>query len=394
MINAWTPRPWLARSAALALVAFVTVFAALISLGPDALAQSSVRPPAGATQNAAPGQTPEGIFTGGQLPGNRNLDTSDSEMWRAVRQGIRGSVTIPDPNAAQLVQSEGDNWRAIRSGPLVRWSVYVLGGMVLLLLLFYLVRGRIRLDHGYAGRTVTRFGFVERFSHWLLAVSFIILALTGLNITFGKLFLPQAIGKSAFATLTYWGKISHNYVAFAFMLGLLLVFVLWVLENFPNRYDLKWIIKGGGMFTKGTHPPAKKFNAGQKIIFWLVILGGLSLALSGIALMFPFETALFAKTFAFINYFGADLPTDLTPLQEMQFATIWHAIVAVVMIAVILAHIYIGTLGMEGAFDAMGSGEVDENWAKEHHSVWAKELTSKGQAKAPAPAGTRAAPAE
>ena len=132
------------------------------------------------------------------------------------------------------------------------------------------------------------------------------------------------------------------------------------------------------MFTKNIHPPAKKFNAGQKLLFWIVILGGLSMSLSGIALMFPFTFAMFSKTFAVLNVFGLGLPTNLSGIEEMQLSQLWHALVSLVMIAIIIAHIYIGTVGMEGAFDAMGSGMVDENWAREHHGMWVAEI--KGEA--------------
>jgi formate dehydrogenase subunit gamma len=156
-----------------------------------------------------------------------------------------------------------------------------------------------------------------------------------------------------------------------------------------------WLAKGGGLFVKGSHPPAWKFNAGQKILFWLVMLGGLSLSLSGLALMFPFQTALFAKTFALVNMLGFKLPTDLTPIQEMQYATSWHGIVALGLIVVVIGHIYIGTLGMQGAFSAMGSGQVDVNWAKEHHSLWAeREIARMEEVAAAETAGARPAPAE
>ncbi len=328
--------------------------------------------------------------TGGEVPGNALGGSSDSEFWRAIRGGVQGTVSIPDKKAGTLVQSEGETWRAIRNGPLSTWGVWALLGMIVVLALFFLIRGRIRIEHGWAGRTITRFTDFERMGHWLLAVSFIILALTGLNILYGRYVLLPVIGPDAFGLITHWGKLSHNYVAFAFMLGLAYVFVLWVANNIPNRYDLIWLLKGGGMFSKNTHPPARKFNAGQKILFWLVIIGGVSISLSGIALMFPFQTALFAKTFAFLNIFGAGLPTALTALQEMQLAQLWHSIMALFLVVVILGHIYIGSIGMEGAFSAMGTGEVDLNWAKEHHSVWveevqAEERTRSGSA-APEPA--------
>jgi formate dehydrogenase subunit gamma len=185
------------------------------------------------------------------------------------------------------------------------------------------------------------------------------------------------------------------------MVGLALTFVVWLCYNFPSWRDVVWLAKGGGMFVRGSHPPAWKFNAGQKILFWLVMLGGLSLSLSGIALLFPFETALFAKTFAAINWLGSlvglapNLPTNLTPLQEMQHATTWHGIVALGLVVVIIAHIYIGTLGMQGAFSAMGSGQVDVNWAKEHHSLWAeREIEKMEEVAAAETAAARMAPAE
>jgi formate dehydrogenase subunit gamma len=151
----------------------------------------------------------------------------------------------------------------------------------------------------------------------------------------------------------------------------------------PHWRDLRWLAVGGGFFTKGVHPPAWKFNAGQKIIFWLVILGGISISLSGLTLMFPYQLPLFAKTFGALNsVFGLGLPETLTPNEEMQYAASWHGIVALFFIVVIIAHIYIGSIGMEGAFPAMGSGQVDMNWAKEHHSLWAEEVL-RGQAKEP-----------
>jgi len=311
--------------------------------------------------------------TGGTVPGDSLGATSDSEFWRAIRRGAQGNVSGPDKMSGYMIQSEGDNWRAIRNGPLSTYGVWMIFGVIALLALFFVIRGRIKVDHGLSGRTIVRFNGLERISHWLLANSFILLALTGLNVMYGRYVLKPVIGAEAFATLTYWGKFVHNYVAFAFMLALVLVLVLWIKNNIPNRHDMVWLAKGGGMFTKGSHPPAKKFNAGQKILFWLVILGGISISMSGIALIFPFKFEMFAGTFAFLNIFGFGLPTDLTPMQEMQYAQLWHAIVALFLIAVIIAHIYIGTLGMEGAFDAMGTGEVDRNWAQEHHPLWLEE---------------------
>jgi formate dehydrogenase subunit gamma len=351
---------------------------------------SSVRPPPGASIPGGPNVVQP------ERPGNY-----DNEMWRKVREGLSGQVSIPDKKAGQLVQSDGEAWRNFRNGPLPRYGLWAMIGIVVLVAAFFLLRGRIRIEHGWAGRTMTRFSDLERFGHWLLAVSFIILALTGLNILYGRYVLLALIGAEAFSFISIWGKWLHNYVAFAFMVGLALTFVVWIRHNFLHWRDIVWLAKGGGMFMKGSHPPAWKFNAGQKILFWIVMLGGLSLSLSGIALLFPFQTALFAKTFAAVNALGSyvglapNLPTQLTPLQEMQYATSWHSIVALALIVVIVGHIYIGTLGMQGAFSAMGSGQVDVNWAKEHHSLWAEREIEKMEEVAAAETGAgRMAPAE
>jgi formate dehydrogenase subunit gamma len=320
--------------------------------------------------------SPAQAQTGGQVPGDSLGATSDSQFWREIRQGMPGQVSIPNARAGVLIQSEGDNWRAVRNGPLSVYGAWALLGAVVVLAAFFAIRGRIRIAHGPAGVTIERFKAVERFAHWLMAGSFIVLSITGLNILYGRYVLIPVIGPDAFAAITQFGKFAHNYLSFAFMAGLALAFVLWVGHNLPHRTDLMWMLKGGGILGSA-HPPARKFNAGQKILFWLVMLGGLSVSLSGIALMFPFETAYFGKTFALLNVFGLQLPTDLTAMQEMQLNQVWHTAVAVFLIAVIIAHIYIGSLGMEGAFDAMGSGQVDLNWAREHHSLWVEEVEAR-----------------
>ena len=310
----------------------------------------------------------------GAVPGGSLGSTSDSEMWRALRGGAQGNVSIPDKKAGVLIQSEGENWRAVRNGPMSTYGGWALLGIVILLALFFALRGRIKIDAGPSPNRIERFNSLERFAHWLMAGSFIILGLTGLNMLYGRYVIKPVLGADFFALITYWGKLAHNYLAFAFMLGVALAFVLWVKHNFLNKYDLVWIAKGGGMFSKGSHPPAKKFNAGQKLIFWIVVIGGFSISASGIMLMFPFEFAMFAGTFEILNSVGFNLPTQLTAMEEQQLAQIWHGIVGLFLIVVIVAHIYIGTIGMEGAFDAMGSGMVDENWAREHHSVWVAEM--------------------
>ncbi len=317
----------------------------------------------------------------GQVPGASLGNQSDAEFWRAIRRGDAGTVSGPDARAGVMIQSEGDLWRAMRNGPLSTYGIWVLVGVTALLALLFLLRGRIRIEAGESRYRILRFNGFERAVHWLTASSFVVLAITGLNLLYGRYFMPYLVGPDIFAWLTLGGKYAHNYLAFAFMIGLVLMFVLWLVENIPNHHDLVWLLKGGGILMKGVHAPARKFNAGQKIIFWLVILGGASLSLSGLALLFPFEFSMFAGTFAHMNdWFGTNLPTVLTPMQEQQYAQLWHAAVGIVMTAVIIGHIYIGTIGMEGAFDAMGEGDVDYNWAREHHNLWVRELEEKGRA--------------
>lgn len=294
----------------------------------------------------------------------------EEQLLKALQGGgtIGGRVSIPDPKAGTLIQPEGRDWRSFHQGTLARIGAISILGMLALLVVFYLVRGRITIDSGPSGRTITRFGSFERFIHWLTAGSFLALALTGLNITFGKHLLLPVIGPEAFTALSQAGKYVHNYLAFPFMLGILLMFLVWVKDNIPDRVDLAWAQAGGGLFSKGVHPPAKRFNGGQKMIFWLVIVGGAALSLSGWHLLFPFT---FGHT-----------------VTDLQFWNVIHSVVGVLLIAAMLAHAYIGSIGMEGAFDAMGSGEVDLNWAKEHHSLWVAEEMAKDR---PGPAAMQPA---
>lgn len=211
--------------------------------------------------------------------------TSDAEVFRAIRYGAADTtVSAQGPTTNLLIQDGGMRWLQFREGPLATYGSYLLGGMLVVLVLFYLLRGKIRIDGAKTGIKVLRFNGVERFAHWLLAGSFILLGITGLVVLFGRTVLIPLLGKEAFAPIALAGKWVHNNVAWAFMAGLAMVTILWVVHNIPNRTDLKWLAMGGGLFSKGVHPPAKKFNAGQKIIFWSVVLLGVSISLSGLSL--------------------------------------------------------------------------------------------------------------
>ena len=281
---------------------------------------------------------------------------------------INGRVSIPDQRSRNLIQPGGQEWRAFHEVTLHRVGYVAIFGMLALLGIFFMVRGRIRLAAGFSGHMITRFGGLDRFAHWLTAVAFIALGLSGLNLTFGKSIVLPIVGPEMFTAISQAGKFVHNYVSFAFVLGLVLMFVLWVKDNFPHPRDIIWLVKGGGI-VGSAHPPAGRFNFGQKLIFWSVILGGAGLAWSGYMLMFPFVFA---------------------DVGGMQFANVVHGLLGLVLVAIIFAHVYIGTLGMEGAFSAMGSGDVDVNWAREHHSVWADKVAPQESS---SPKG-RPAPAE
>jgi formate dehydrogenase subunit gamma len=293
---------------------------------------------------------------GAQQPSSVNPTASsikEQQLLNALRGGdnISGRITIPDHKAAVLQQPEGRDWRRFHEITL-RWlgAISILG-MLVAIVVFYLTRGMVRLESGRSGRTIVRFNAFERFIHWMTASCFIVLALSGLNITFGKKLLLPLIGADAFTAWSQFAKYSHNYLSFPFAIGVVIVFLMWIAGNIPNRVDVEWVKRGGGLIGHD-HPPAYRFNAGQKAIYWLQMLGGTAMAITGYLLMFPF--------------YGTDIGT-------MQFAQMFHGIIAMLYVAVMIAHAYIGSIGMEGAFEGMGSGTVDVNWAKEHHPLWLEQ---------------------
>ena len=304
--------------------------------------------------------------------------TALSVQENALRQEfdrLQGRITIPDAKLSVLEQPQGRDYRAFHEGALPWIGGIAILGMILALAAFYLIRGRIRMrpDEG-SGRKILRFNAFERFTHWMTATAFIVLAITGLNYFFGKRLLMPLLGPDAFAAWTHWAKLAHNFLSWPFMLGVLLMIAVWLRDNLPDRYDVAWIKAGGGLVGKG-EPDAGRFNAGQKLFFWIVALGGIALSATGIIMLFPFSVA------------------DIGGMQTAQYV---HGTLGVIMTAIILAHIYIGTLGMEGAWDAMGSGEVDLAWARHHHRAWVEERQAQAGRRPPGGRGTgrASAPAE
>ena len=279
---------------------------------------------------------------------------------------VEGRIDIPDTKAGVLIQPAGRTWDYFHQ-VLLRWSgAIVILGMIVILGAAYLIIGRIPISGGRSGRKILRFKAIERFAHWLTAASFVVLGLTGLNITFGKVLLLPVIGPDAFSSVSQAAKYIHNFTSAAFVVGLVLIIVIFFRDNLPEKVDIDWVKQGGG-FIKSKHAPAGRFNLGEKLVYWLSLLAGVAVSLSGFLLLFPF--------------FGTDI-------LDMQLAQVVHAVVAILFVALILGHIYIGTLGIEGAFEAMGTGEVDLNWAKEHHDLWLAQQLAKEEGR------TAATPAE
>lgn len=321
-----------------------TLFSTLVVAGLLAAAPGAFAPAVAQNPIQADGQNPMGA--------KPTADSVNEDFLFKQAPKISGRISIPDSKAANLIQPQGREYQNFREGWLPWIGALVILGMLAVLCAFFLFRGRIMMAHSQeSGRKILRFNAFERFAHWMTAVCFIILSLSGLNYIFGKRLLMPLIGPEAFGALAQWAKYSHVYLAWPFMLGVVFMFVVWVRDNIPSKIDWAWIKAGGGLIGQG-HPHAGRFNAGQKGVFWMVAGFGAAMSITGLMMLFPFAL------------------TDINGMQVMQVV---HSVIGIVFIAGILAHIYIGTLGMEGAYDAMGSGKVDLAWARAHHDLWVEQ---------------------
>ncbi|MFP4137711.1 MAG: formate dehydrogenase subunit gamma [Halomonas sp.] len=278
----------------------------------------------------------------------------DADTWRQVRSG-ETSPNFRDTRADSnynLVNASGETWRQWRNRWVSPYGLIVIGGMFVMITIFYLIFGRKKLDEPRTGRKVLRWSIVVRSLHWTVASLFILLALSGLNLLYGKHVFYPLLGAGGWGAMVSASKVVHNYLGPIF--GILLVILLAKLfvHNLPKKHDLEWFAKGGGLVGKG-HPDAGFANAGEKVWYWLLATAGLAVVISGFVLDFP--------------NFGQGR-------DAMQWANLVHGIGALGITAVALGHIYIGTLGTEGSLEGMASGYVDESWAKEHHNLWYEEV--------------------
>jgi formate dehydrogenase subunit gamma len=349
-------RAWVAPMIALA------ALAALAAVPGMAWAQAPAGPPAGFVAPAEPKPDESNAERAKSQPGN------NAPFWRSVRESgnQQGSTSLPGAEMGMLIQpfvqypgsrytSAGEAWRQVRNHWIVPYGGALLIIVALAIALFYWRRGPIGGHIPDTGRTIERFTYFERAAHWSVAISFVILAVSGIVMAFGKHFLLPILGATLFGWLTYALKTVHNFVGPLFAVALLVFIVTYIRDNVPRAHDLQWLAKAGGLLA-GKEVPSHRFNAGEKTIFWGgVIVLGLIVVGSGLVL-------------------DKLVPGMAYTRSEMQIAHMVHAVASVLMMAMFLGHIYLGSIGTKGALQGMKTGRVDEAWAKEHHELWYDDI--------------------
>ncbi|MGA2731685.1 MAG: formate dehydrogenase subunit gamma [Syntrophobacteraceae bacterium] len=284
----------------------------------------------------------------------RGADMSNphANLWRAVRQGVHGFTTVSSEGHKVLIQNGGENWREIRNGLLMRFSQWVLAVALLGLGLLYLFVGKDKLEKERSGVKIQRYTLGERVLHWCTALLFITMAITGLSLLLGRLAMIPIFGHPAVSGYLHVAKALHNYCGPFLLVGILLEFLIWARFNIPKKTDLQWFKNLGGMIGSGPRPHTGKINGGEKAWFWVVFLCGIAVGVTGITLDFP----IWGQT-RFI----------------MQLSYVIHVTFAVLFVAASFGHIYLGTIGAEGTFEAMWTGSVDTAWARQHNDLWYEE---------------------
>lgn len=278
-----------------------------------------------------------------------------SNYWRAARRGAAGYTAASGPYTTRdLIASRGETWRELRNGYVTLLVLAVTGTVALLIVLFHLIKGPKRLEEPPSGRTLPRWSGGERLLHWYTAILFIVLAVTGFSLLFGRAALIPLLGLEGFAAYANVAKPVHDYAGPLFLVGVIIEVVTWMRFNVFKSYDLVWLRSLGGMFGRGAHPPAGRANAGEKVWFWIIAtVGLLGVGISGLVLDFP--------------NFGQSRET-------MQTANVVHGVLAGLWLAIAFGHIYLGTIGTQGTFRGMTTGQVSEEWMKQHHGIWYQHL--------------------
>jgi len=283
-----------------------------------------------------------------------------AELWREVRQRdgeVEGISQVKSDGANVLVNISGQSWREYRMQELVPKAGAAIFIMLLVIAIFRLLRGRIMLEDGRSGIRILRFTTSQRAAHWTTAILFVVLGITGLTVLLGRKFLIPVFGAEGFSSIAVAAKFLHDYLGPAFMLALTWLFILFVRDNIPSpKLDLQWLLKGGGLF--GKHASSDRYNAGEKVWFWLASIVGLAVIISGMVLDFP----IFGQTRA-----------------TMEFYHWVHSVSAIILIVVSFGHIYMGTAALEATFEVMQTGYCDTNWAKEHHDLWYEKVKDSGE---------------
>jgi len=297
-------------------------------------------------------------------PGN------NAPVWRDVRSGKEEYTSVKGRETGVLVQTYGETWRQLRNAWITPLAGWLIAAVVVAIGVFYRWRGSIKVHGAPTGRLIERFTPFERYTHGVVAISFVILGVSGLIMMVGKYVLLPVIGYTLFAWLAQLSKHSHNFVGPVFIVSLLMFIVMFAKDNLPRLYDFKWFVKLGGMIS-GEHVPSGRFNAGEKVWFWTgVVVLSLIVSASGLVLLFP-------------NF-------DQVRAVMIE-ANVLHMVSAGTVMAMSLGHMYLGTIGLEGAYGAMRTGYVDETWAKEHHEYWYNDIKS-GKIKAGTAMGQPDAP--
>jgi formate dehydrogenase subunit gamma len=310
-------------------------------------------------QQSTPAPTAENASPTAQAERQQAQPLNNAPVWREVRSGTPAKTTVTGRETNVLIQPQGETWRSLRV-PIVFWGGMIVAAAILGLALFYMLLGQMGADEGTkggkgGGRLIERFTPIDRYAHWLLAITWATLAITGLVLSLGKSVLLPLIGYTLFSWLAILSKNLHNFVGPILIVAVPLLFIRFIRDNGIGLEDVKWFMNIIGYF-KGHEYPSGRFNAGEKLVFWFVlVVFSTILVLSGLVLLFP-------------NF-------DQTR-QTMQLANVVHAVTAYLAIALALVHTYLGTIGLAGAYKAMRYGYVDEAWAKHHHERWYQDIAA------------------